>query len=43
MDIANLINAGGHLGIIGVYPKANPAADNEDEKQGNIMFPLGKL
>ncbi len=43
MDIANVINAGGHLGIIGVYPKANPAADNEDEKQGNIMFPLGKL
>jgi len=43
MDIANVINAGGSLGIIGVYPKANPAADNEDEKQGNIMFPLGKL
>ena len=43
MDIANVINAGGHVGLIGVYPKENPAADNEDEKQGNIMFPLGKL
>ena len=43
MDIANVINAGGHVGLIGVYPKENPAADNKDEKQGNIMFPLGKL
>ena len=43
MDIANVINACGHVGLIGDYLKANPAADNDDEKQGNIMFPLGKL
>jgi glutathione-independent formaldehyde dehydrogenase len=43
MDIANVINAGGHLGIIGAYAGQNPAAENEQEKQGNLMFPLGKL
>ncbi len=43
MDIANVINAGGHVGLIGVYPKSNPAAEDDNEKQGNIVFPLGKL
>lgn len=43
MDIANVMNACGHIGIIGSYTRSNPATDNEDEKQGNIMFPMGKL
>ncbi|WP_414468256.1 glutathione-independent formaldehyde dehydrogenase [Methanobacterium sp. ACI-7] len=43
MDIANIINAGGHLGIVGVYPQQNPAGETEDEQQGNMMFPIGKF
>ena len=34
MDIANVINAGGTIGVIGDYLKENPSADNEDEKHG---------
>jgi len=43
MDIANVINAGGYLGIVGVYPQQNPAADDSQEKEANLIFPLGKL
>ena len=43
MDISNVINAGGHLGIIGVYTQQNPSAEDEHEKQGDLMFPMGRF
>jgi glutathione-independent formaldehyde dehydrogenase len=43
MDMANIVNAGGNIGIIGVYIPYNPAADDDNEKEGNLIFPMGKL
>ena len=43
MDMANLVNTGGNIGIIGVYIPNNPPAPDENEKQGNLVFPIGKL
>lgn len=43
MDIANVINACGHLGIIGVYTKQNLSAEDKHEKQGDLMFPMGRF
>ena len=43
MDIANIINAGGTVGVIGDYLKENPAAENEHEKQGHLLLPWGHL
>lgn len=43
MDISNIINAGGHIGVIGVYSKQIPSAEDEHEKQGDLMFPMGRF
>lgn len=43
MDISNVINSGGHVGIIGVYTKQIPSAEDEHEKQGDLMFPMGRF
>ena len=43
MDMANIVNAGGNIGIIGVYIPNNPAAEDDNEKKGNLIFPIGKL
>ena len=43
MDIANVINAGGTIGVIGDYLKENPAAEDEHERQGHLMLPWGQL
>lgn len=43
MDMANLVNAGGNIGIIGVYIPNNPAAKDENEQNGNLILPWGKL
>lgn len=43
LDIANVINAGGTIGIIGDYLKENPSADNENEKKGRLVLPWGDL
>lgn len=43
MDISNVINAGGHIGVIGVYSKQIPSAEDEHEKQGDLMFPMGRF
>ncbi len=43
MDMANIVNAGGNIGIIGVYIPNNPLADDDNEKKGNLIFPMGKL
>ena len=43
MDIANVINIGGDVGVIGVYTPYNPAADDENEKQGHFVLPWGQL
>ncbi len=43
LDIANVINAGGAIGIIGDYPKENPSANNTNEKHGHMILPWGKL
>ena len=43
MDIANVINAGGTIGIIGDYLKENPSAENDNEKHGRLVIPWGDL
>ena len=43
MDMANIVNAGRNIGIIGVYIPNNPAAEDDNEKKGNLIFPIGKL
>ncbi len=43
MDMADLVNAGGNIGIIGAYVPKIPIAKEEYEKEGNLIFPMGKL
>ena len=43
IDMANIVNPGGNIGIIGVYTPSNPAADDENERRGNLILPWGKL
>lgn len=43
MDMAEIVNPGGNIGIIGVYTPSNPAADDQNERKGNLILPLGKL
>ena len=43
MDMGNLVNPAGNIGIIGVYIPNNPASDDENEKHGNLILPWGKL
>lgn len=43
IGIANVINAGGTIGVIGDYLKENPAASDENERQGYLMLPWGQL
>ena len=43
MDMGNLVNPAGNIGIIGVYIPSNPAAEDENEKHGNLILPWGKL
>ncbi|MFB3764514.1 MAG: glutathione-independent formaldehyde dehydrogenase [Methanotrichaceae archaeon] len=42
-DLVRLVNATGHLGIIGVYMAEDPGAATEDAKQGRFMMPWGKI
>ena len=43
MDMAEIVNPAGNIGIIGVYTPSNPAADDQNERKGNLILPLGKL
>lgn len=43
MDLARIINPTGSLGIIGVYLEQDPAGRTTDEKQGNLVVPIGQL
>ncbi len=43
LDLANIINPTGRLGIIGVYPQKDPRASTEYEKQGLLLLPWGAL
>jgi len=42
-DLSRLINATGHLGVIGVYEKEDPGGVTEDAKKGNLMIPWGTI
>jgi len=37
-----VVNATGHIGMIGVYMSPDPGADGEDAKKGVYKFPLGE-
>lgn len=39
MDMGNLFNPAGNIGIIGVYIPNNPASEDENEKHGNLILP----
>ena len=43
MDLARIINPTGSLGIIGVYLEQDPAGKTADEKQGNLVMPIGQM
>jgi glutathione-independent formaldehyde dehydrogenase len=43
MDMAEIVNPAGNIGIIGVYTPSNPAADDQNERKGNLILPWGKL
>ena len=43
MDWANIVNARGNIGIIGIYIPNKPAEDDDNKKKGNLIFPMGKL
>lgn len=42
-DLARLINATGHIGIIGVFIEQDPGAGSQDAKQGKYTIPMGQL
>jgi glutathione-independent formaldehyde dehydrogenase len=42
-QLAEVINPGGRLGILGVYPTLDPGGRGSDGKQGVWALPLGKL
>lgn len=42
-DLARVVNATGHLGIIGVYVDEDPGAATEEAKKGKLMIPWGKI
>ncbi len=43
LDLARIINPTGALGIIGVYLEQDPAGKTADEKQGNLVMPIGQM
>ncbi len=42
-DLVRLVNATGHLGLIGVFEKEDPGGATEEAKEGTYMIPLGKI
>ncbi|HWQ18920.1 MAG TPA: hypothetical protein VN455_04025, partial [Methanotrichaceae archaeon] len=42
-DLARLINATGHIGIIGVFIEQDPGASSQDAKQGRYTLPMGQM
>ncbi len=42
-DISRVTNPTGRVGIVGVYLAQDPGGVNDEAKQGNFTFPLGKM
>ena len=40
-NLAKLVNAGGHVGLIGVYLNDDPGASDDNAKKGIFPIPLG--
>ncbi|MCU0289750.1 MAG: alcohol dehydrogenase, partial [Acidobacteria bacterium] len=42
-DMVEIVNYGGHLGIIGVFISQDPGAPDPDRQQGIFKLPYGKI
>lgn len=42
-DLVKLVNYTGHLGIIGVFVKEDPGAENGEAKKGSYVMPWGEI
>jgi glutathione-independent formaldehyde dehydrogenase len=42
-DLAEVVIAGGHIGVIGVFRPSDPGAKDKDNQKGIYKFPYGKI